>query len=98
MPKNSAQRAGRLPILPASGSPCARADTTPSVSPGVFAGDARSVIAFVENRLVQSRLVVETERRDDGPVRVHRANQSPPFQRHPDRRITQAGGVASCDD
>src|ERR1700757_774496 len=97
MPKNSAQWASECPILSASKPPCAKAAIIPSASPGAFVGEAPSVAASVEDHLAQPSLVVEPERSHDGSVRVHRADQSLPLQRHPDCRIAQPAGVASCD-
>src|SRR5437762_13432065 len=98
MPKNSAQPASGLPIWGASKPPCARAGTIPSPSLGTSAGKELSVAAFVEDRLPQPGLVVETERGHDRPMRVHRADQSLSLERHPDRRIAQPARVAGCDD
>src|SRR5690348_12737058 len=97
MPKNSAQRAGEHPISGASKPPCARAVTIPSVLPGASAGNGLSVIALAEDRLAQPRLVIETERGDNGAMRVPRADQALPLQRHPDRGIAQSAGVAGRD-
>src|SRR5689334_24642683 len=98
MPKNSAQRESRLPIWRASKPPCARAGTIPSLSVGASAGKGLSVAAFVQDRLPQPGLVVETERRHHRPLRVHRVDQSLSLQRYPDRRIAQSAGVAGGDD
>ena len=50
--------------------------------------------AFVQDRFTQPRLVVETERGHDRPMRIHRADQPLALERHPDRGIAKPAGVA----
>src|SRR5437868_2809775 len=97
MPKNSAQLVSGFLISGASKLPCARAVTTPSVLRGASAGNGLSVTALAEDRLAQPRLVIETERGDNGAMRVPRADQALPLQRRPDRGIAQSAGVAGRD-
>src|SRR6266436_3278178 len=94
MPKNLAQSAARLPISGESKPRFATAPIILWVSPGAFAGDAPSMAALVENRLAQSRVVVEPEGGHDRAVRVHRIDQSLALEYHPNRGIAQPAGIA----
>jgi hypothetical protein len=54
--------------------------------------------ALVQDPVTQSRIVTETDRRQDSAIRVQRADQPLALQSDPHRRIAEPAGVARSDN
>src|SRR5690348_5729968 len=98
MPKSSAQPAARHPISSESKPRFVTALIIRSASPADSAGDEPSMAALVQDPVTQSRIVTETDWRQDCAIRVQRADQPLALQSDPHRRIAEPAGVARSDN